>query len=172
MKLKCKIFIATILSCGIITSVKATPPNAKIVTPPKINYEDYDITTNPLFATYNDSEIYITYDASTIENPDDDDIIIIDKREEQDIQIDKSYRINDIQTKLAIIDLILTYNELYPSDDPWIRSKWSMLNEWNSHNLAYYFDYKRAQSESVDFENSEEEQYDVIKLVKKMTNKK
>ncbi len=167
MKTRCKIFIAAILSCGIATSVKACSGNIKISKPPIINYEQYDIEDNPIFATYEDGQIYIVDNEEDIK-PTPNDIVIVDLRDvKEDMQISSSYRIEDIPTQLEIINLILEYNELHPSDTPWDRSKNSMLNEWIAHNIAYFFNYERQSSESVDFQNNEEERYDVLKLIKK-----
>ena len=167
MKARCKIFIAAILSWGIATSVKACSGNIKISKPPIINYEQYDIEGNPVFATYEDGEIYIVDKDNDIEH-DANDIVIVDLRDvKEDMQVISSYRIEDIPSQLKIIDLILEYNELFPSDTPWDRSKNSMLNEWLAHNVAYLLNYERQSSESVDFQNQEEDQYDIIKLIKK-----
>ncbi len=167
MKLKCKIFITTLLSCGIITSIKNSYGKIIISKPPIINYEEYNIEDNPIFATYNGGQIYITNSSSKIKE-NDNDIIIIDEREnKENIEIKSSYRIDDITSELEIIDLILKYNELYPSKIPWTRTKSSLLNEWTLHNIAYYLGYKRDHSQSVDFENFEEENYNIFRLTKK-----
>ena len=167
MKIRCKFFIAAIIGCGIVTSVRACHGNIKMSTPPIINYEEYDIKNNPLFATYDNGEIYITKSLKNVE-ADDNDIVIIDLRDKkEDMQITSSYRIGDIPTQLKVIDVIIEYNNLYPSDTPWIRSKNSLLNEWIVHNIAYYCNYERTRSESVDFENSEEETYNTLRLIKK-----
>ncbi len=168
MKARCKIFIAAILSCGIITNVRSCSGNIKMSKPPIINYEQYDIEDNPIFATYSEGKIYITENPQDITDEQEKDIVIADYRDiKEDMQITSSYRINDISTQLKIIDLLLTYNELYPSDTPWNRTKNSMLNEWIAHNIAYLCNYERQSSESVDFENNEEERYNILKLIKK-----
>lgn len=167
MKLRCKIFLTALISCGLITSLKNSTGKIIISKPPLINYEEYNIEDNPLFATYNNGQIYITNNPSKIEEKENDIVIIDERDKKENIEIKSSYRIDDIASKLQIINLILEYNALYPSDTPWIRSKTSLLNEWTLHNIAFFWGYKRDHSQSVDFENSEEEKYDILRLTKK-----
>lgn len=166
MKNRVKIFLATVITCGSLALIKTVDAQSiKIVNPPTINYEDFDIEENPVFATYDTGKIYFTKDETNIdEEP--ADIIIVDMRDEKEnMQIVSSYRITNRETQLEVIDIMLEYNDLYPSETPWIRTKDSIANEWLIHNIAYFLHYKRDHSASADFENKEEDTY-TFRLIK------
>ena len=167
MKVKCKIFIAAILSCGVLSIVKAQNDDIKISKPPVIMDDTYDIEDNPIFATFDNGNIYIVDDPDKVDE-EDNDIVIIDERDtRENMRIEDSYRLDNPLTQLKIINIILKYNELHPSKKEWIRTKYSLLNEWIAHNIAYFWDYEKERTESVDFENREEDTYNILKLTKK-----
>lgn len=165
---KVKVFIAAFITCGALAIARHVDAQSiRFAKPPVINYDDYDIKDNPVFATYDTGKIYITKQSTSIEE-NLGDIIILDMRDEKEnMQIVSSYRIVDGKTQLEIIDILLVYNELYPSRIPWIRSRESLFNEWLIHNIAYYLNYKRDHSDNVDFQNNEERRYSPFKLIKK-----
>lgn len=163
---KIKLFIAAFLTCGSLSLVKTVEAQSiRFVNPPTINYEDFSIDDNPIFATYDNGNIYITDDQDKI-NDKPADIIIVDMREKREnMEVVESYRITNRETQSEIIDIMLEYNDLYPSEIPWTRTKESIANEWLVHNIAYYLHYKRDHSAHADFENKEENDY-ILRLIK------
>lgn len=128
---------------------------------PVISHGTFNIESNPIFASYDEGNIYITKNQNFIP-PSDKDIVIVDLRDKiADIKILSSYRITNLATQKKIIDIILNYNTSYPSSTTWTRSKQSLLFEWHIHNLAYAFCYERNRTADVDFENKEEEKYKI-----------
>lgn len=155
-----KIIVETLigLSC-VATNLNKDNQNFTLVETPKIYYDTFDIDENPIFASMEDRNIYIAKDRENIDC-NENDIIILDFREEaENIVILNSHRITSQNTQKCIISLILTYNEKYPSETPWIRTEESLLNEWIAHNLAYSLNYQRSHTIDVDFENKEEFTY-------------
>ena len=57
---------------------------------------------------------------------------------------------------------------MYPS--VWERSIESMRNEWEVHNWAYRFDYKKNRTTDVDFNIGDEEKYSSKILTKMLGN--
>ena len=74
-----------------------------------------------------------------------------------DIKIYDSYKIKDEQLQKEILDKLLYYEEIHPSD--WERTKTSMVNEWYAHNLLYNMNYKRERTRDVDLDNNDEETF-------------
>lgn len=108
------------------------------------NYNIYIVDTNYNTSKY-DNNIYI----------------IDDRNNSQDIQIVNSYKINNKQLQRKIIDIILNYNEKYPTNN-WIRSKESMYIEWNIHNMLYKLNIYKSHTISVDFEDKEEKLFYIL----------
>ena len=124
--------------------------------------EDFDIESHPKYAIYQNGTIYICHDVKDIDYQK-DDIVILDLRDEkEDICIRDSYRLDDISSQEALIQLIIDYNKLYPSQKLWQRSEESLLNEWLIHNLAYKLNISRERTSDVDFENKEENKYLIL----------
>ena len=126
-----------------------------------INYNsEYTYHSIEPYASYSNGNVYIA-DKDTIDIifNDSDDIYIIDARdnENSDISIRNSYKITSYQEKSEIIDILLKYEHSFPST--WDRTDISMLNEWDIHNLFYYFGIDRDSTENVDFDNSDQEKY-------------
>ena len=90
-----------------------------------------------------------------------DEIIIIDDRNNYDIQVVNSYKITDSNMKQEIIDIILEYNKKYPNNK-WKRSKNTMYYEWIVHNILYKLYFFRNHTISVDFDNNDEYKYILI----------
>lgn len=159
MRGKKRFFIKTIFTTLTLTIILTSSQPQALTTLPTIYYNNYDINDNPKFASINGQDIYIlNKNNSTKYN--DKDIFIIDLRnEEEDIQIISSYRIKSNEFRKEIINIILKYNETYPTETAWIRSKESLNNEWLIHNILYYFNLYRAHTKDVDFENNEEKTY-------------
>lgn len=76
--------------------------------------------------------------------------------------VKNSYLITDEEDMEAIIDKIIEYNK---KDDiyGWCRTKDSMLNEWAIHNMLYQAGIFRSRTGSVDFDNSDEVIYRILR---------
>ncbi len=87
------------------------------------------------------------------------DILVLDSRDGNDpnLKIIDSYRIINNATKREVIEALLYYEELNPTD--WDRTERSLFNEWVAHNILYNIDYKTHRSKDVDFNNADEETY-------------
>lgn len=94
-------------------------------------------------------------------NINNDDILIIDDRQNNNMQIVNSYRITNKKTQDRIIDIILKYNKEYPYNN-WTRSKNTMKLEWYIHNFLYSFNLYKNSTKSVDFHSSEEFFYKIL----------
>ena len=44
-----------------------------------------------------------------------------------------------------------------PVSPVWNRTESSIVTEWNCHNLAYFFHYKRERTADTDFDNADED---------------
>ena len=158
---KLRIFLGTVCGCIYLYSLKhqtLISPNDTVLL--QDNYCEDD---NPLFATVGDKNIYIVKEGMEL-STNQEDIWISDLRDKDaDIKIFASYRIQDWNLQSKIIDLILEYNEQYPSTTPWTRSKSSLQTEWLVHNIAYQLHYEEKSSRDVDFHNDEEQVYRLIK---------
>jgi len=113
------------------------------------------------YSTYSKGNVYIGNDEylRSLSNLDQNDILILDKREstDPDIKIYDSYLINDMSLIDEIIDILIRYENEFPSN--WDRSKDTMKLEWFIHNLAYYLNYNRDRTKDVDLNNYDEEYY-------------
>ena len=99
-----------------------------------------------------------------ITNVCDNDIFILDARDEKDpdMKVLSSYLINDLKVQREILKIMLEYEEKNPS--LWDRSIESMQNEWLLHNLMAIFSYKKERTMDVDFNNGDEEKYKILRL--------
>ena len=105
----------------------------------KSNYTILNEENGP-FAEYSNGYIYIG-DANyinSLENTNSCDILVIDERDNTDpnMVICSSCDINNKDIRNDILEVLLEYETLYPSD--WDRSIESMRFEWFCHNMAYY----------------------------------
>ena len=105
-----------------------------------------------------------------IEKESEYDIIILDARSDLDpnMEIISSHEISDKEARNDIIEILMEYEKLYPSD--WNRSIESMRLEWLVHNMLYDIDYERHRTDNVDFDNSDEREYqrDVLNKILKI----
>ncbi len=98
------------------------------------------------------------------------DIIVADNRDHNDgnpnIVVFSSYKIQNKAQQEAIIDTLLQYDKEYPKKDEykWGRTKKSLCFEWQIHNFAAQFGYKRAYD--TDFDKNEEG-YTLLDYIKK-----
>lgn len=126
--------------------------------------EEYNITNNLLFATYNGKSIYIGKKIylNEIIDKNSHNIYIIDERSKENpsLGIYDSYKIRCIDDIKNILKIILTYEEMYPSK--WNRTTESMLNEWIIHNICYTMNIEQYRTKKVDLDNYEEEKYSQI----------
>ncbi len=92
-------------------------------------------------------------DSQTVE---DREYIVLDMRglPDPDMEIRDSYRCMSVTERGCVIDILLEYEKKSPTE--WERSKISMENEWNLHNLAYVAGYKVERSKHVNLNNADE----------------
>ena len=140
------------------------------------SYLSYDHKYNPEFTIYDNEEeafaryrygdVYIgdlNYINSIKDSINEKDILVVCGYQDDNGQIDpnvrvvSSYRIDDKEVRNDILNIILIYKDLYPSQ--WNRSLESMRVEWTVHNILYSIGYERDRTIDVDLDNSEEELY-------------
>ncbi|MBR1416967.1 MAG: hypothetical protein IJ572_04040 [Bacilli bacterium] len=128
----------------------------------------YEIVDDNSFATSDNGCIYIGKEdyLNSIDSISDDDILILDQRDQinPSIKIYSSYKITNSKERNKIIAIIEEYEKKNPSN--WNRSTKTMRLEWLVHNILYYFDYETNRTKDVDFENDEEELYKKLLLFK------
>lgn len=164
-KKKVLLLLSTYLTLLLIPKVKAKSHDMQL-------NDNYEIGCEDIYATYNNRKIYISnesYIYNIIDN-DSDGIYIIDSRNANnpDMKICNSYKIRSKELKNEIIDLLLKYEEDYPSK--WDRTKESMYNEWVIHNICYWFSLKKESTKAVDLDNEDEDKYDSKILYKILNN--
>lgn len=81
-----------------------------------------------------------------------------------DIQVRNSYKATTEKERQCVIDMLLAYEESYPSK--WERSVASMKNEWYWHNSAYEAGYSAERAKHVDFNNKDEKNYPTLNPLK------
>ena len=140
------------------------------------SYLSYDHKYSPEFTIYDNEEeafaryrygdVYIgdlKYINSIKDSINEKDILVVCGYQDDNGQIDpnvrvvSSYRIDDKEVRNDILNIILIYKDLYPSQ--WNRSLESMRVEWTVHNILYSIGYERDRTIDVDLDNSEEELY-------------
>ena len=96
----------------------------------------------------------------------DNEYVAVDYRHlsDPDIQVRNSYRANTEKERQCIIDILLQYEESYPSD--WERSVASLKNEWYWHNSAYEAGYSTLRAKHVNFNNGDEKNYPTLNPLK------
>lgn len=123
---------------------------------------NYEVLDDIAYARYEDGNIYIGSDEyiNSLSNICENDILVIDERNSTDpnFKIINSYRITDKDDRNDIICAICDYNDEYPCN--YYRSIESMRLEWFVHNIAYHLNYEVDRTRDVDFEISEEDDYD------------
>ena len=109
-----------------------------------------------LGTTSNYNYVYVV-DSEVASNSFEKTILIIDKRtgNNPDIQVRNSYQITSENERYEIIEMIICYNEKFPSEPEWIRSSESMATEWAAHNDIYNI-MANERCQHVDFDNNDE----------------
>jgi hypothetical protein len=94
-----------------------------------------------------------------VENKKDMDFLVLDYRhkDNSDMKMYDSYKLKNSKEQGEVIDILLEYENKRPSN--WKRTKNSMLNEWDAHNLLYSLNYQRNRTKDVDFDNNDEDLY-------------
>jgi hypothetical protein len=89
----------------------------------------------------------------------DNKILIQDARSKNnpDMKVFESYKINDEKIQKEIINKMLYHEKNHPSK--WDRTETSMINEWYAHNLLYNMNLKKDRTRDVDFDNNDEETF-------------
>ena len=112
------------------------------------------------FASYSGGLIYIG-SATLLESiePRENDILVLDQRDAKDpnMKIIDSYKVGDTNTKGEILQVLLEYEAMYPSN--WNRSYDSMLEEWGEHDTLYDWNYQTHRTADVDLNNADENKY-------------
>ena len=156
-------------ACFILTASFALYAYAKYE---HIYNPNYVITEEePYFATYSNGRIYIGTqgEINAIKNQiTKNDIIVYDERNSNDpnMKIVSSYKIKDKDIRNEILEVLLVYEDLYPSD--WDRTIESMRLEWFIHNVSHTFNYKTDHSNDVDLDNDDQEKYENVKILNKL----
>ena len=130
-------------------------------------YVILDNDANDYFiAKYQYGDVYIVKTLSAIEYVNENDIIVLDQREDDNpsMQIISSHKISDKNIRNDIIEIIMEYEKRNPS--AWNRTPESMRLEWFVHNFFYNLNYKRNHTDNVDLDNNDEEQYNNVILNK------
>ena len=121
---------------------------------------------NVKYASYSKGDVYIGTELPSdfYDNP--YDVFVLDRRDGKnpDMRVYDSYRITSLPDQEAIIDILLRYEEEYPSN--WNRTKESLLREWLVHNNCYELGIKVSHTRHVDFDNEDEETYKYLRLTK------
>lgn len=148
---------------------------AAILSPKTNNNQNIDFKTKEsiTYTEYSKGKVYISnYDTiSKIYDEKSSDVYIIDQRNIQDsnIEIMDSYKIKSKQQMEEIINIILEYDRINPS--LWNRSYYSLLNEWQIHNICYLFNYDEISTRHVDLDNEDETKYNSKELTRFLGNK-
>ena len=113
--------------------------------------------------------IYIGNDAylKSINDLKDTDVLVLDDRmnvNDPNVRIYDSYKIKNPEIREKIVDGLLLYEDMYPTD--WYRTKKSMIREWVVHNYMYQLGYKINSTIAVDFNNNDEMAYRIRKNTK------
>ena len=95
------------------------------------------------------------------------DILVEDDRKanDPDLKIYNSYKIHNSEIREEIIEALLLYEEVYPTD--WDRTKNSLMREWTAHNVGYFFGYDPNSSADVDLNNGDEMSYRLSNYIRK-----
>ncbi len=108
----------------------------------QVTFYDNENDAKNAYANAKNNEI-IVYDARTNDDP--------------NMRVYGSYRITSGSKQQEICEIMIEYNESYPVSPAWNRTVDSMISEWNYHNAAYYFYYKRERTRDCDFNNGDED---------------
>ena len=167
-KIKLKIIAGSLISVLTLNTIRLINNEANITSLPIKYYQTYE--DDYKYATYKNGDVYIIDSRKDLGNIsyNDNDIIIIDYRENEDMIIMDSYKIDDVNIRNQIIDIRFHYTEKYPTDMKWQRTRDSLLNEWYVHNILYDLHLYRDHTEDVDFENNEEEDYSLFFFKRKI----
>ena len=139
-----------------------------------ITYNDnYHITDDSEFATYEDYHIYIGSEEyiSKISNDGINNIYIIDGRNDDNpnFEICNSFRISNAKQRQEILKILLEYESRYPTK--WHRTIKSMGNEWMIHNICYRLGIETNRTSKIDLDNNDEENYqNIIAILNTLIN--
>ena len=97
----------------------------------------------------------------TINNLKANDVLVLDDRNADDpnLRIYDSYKYLSASLREEIIENLLYYEELYPTE--WYRTKNNLIREWEIHNAMYWVGYKHESTKDVDFNNEDEKKYSI-----------
>ncbi len=117
---------------------------------------------------YNSGIIYIGNEKylDKIINLKDNDLLVLDNRnlDDPNFRIYNSHKIIDPLIREEIIEALLYYEELYPTN--WYRTKNSLNREWLIHNIMYYLGYKLDHTTDVDLNNADENTYKIKRMIR------
>lgn len=175
MKIKnLKIKTSAILLSGVsLVLVLSSLPNREYNPNYSIN-EEYNLSDiNIPFATSSRGDIYIGSEEeieTIVSEVDHSSILIVDERSAHDpnIRIQSSCQITNKDEMEEILEVVQTYNDLYPSS--WDRSVEAMMNEWEIHNICSNLSLFSSHTDEVDLNNDDELLYSSKVLTKILRN--
>lgn len=137
-----------------------------------ISYSDYHPPVVALceedhlaFARYSRGKVYIG-SKEFLESLDvtENDILVEDLRDEEDpdMRIYNSCKIKDYAARNEIIQILLLYERMYPSD--WERTAGSLRLEWLAHNIFHDLNYETHRTTDVDLNNKDEDVFNKVIL--------
>lgn len=100
----------------------------------------------------------ITKEMDASAHADVDGVLVIDDRYtgNPSFQIVGSHAVHEPARMREILDAIIAFDRLTPTQRPWRRSMESLLKEWKLHNLAYALHVYRKSARDVDLDNRDE----------------
>ncbi len=138
-----------------------------IFTPKRNKNKEINITYNPEYqtektvpyASYSDKSVYIIRDNQLTHEMNPHDVYVFDSRniDNSTMLVWDSYKIKNKQEIEAILNILLNYEQEYPSI--WNRTFTSMEKEWLIHNICYFLNYEQNRTKHVDLDNADEEDF-------------
>ena len=92
------------------------------------------------------------------------DVLVEDHRNAEDpnMRIYNSCKIRDYTARNEIIQILLLYESMYPSD--WERTAGSLRLEWLAHNIFHDLNYETHRTTDVDLNNKDEDVFNKVIL--------
>ena len=150
-------------------SIRAT---IKKIVEKVINYIN-NVKSTPKFSTpisgiYNSNvnNVSIVTNKDLISSAPSGNVVVLDDRTSinANMQIRDSYKITDSNTQRKVLEIVMEYNEIYPSEFSWNRTMESLIIEWDVHNIASMIPVSSLQSRTMhaDFDNDAETLFKAI----------
>lgn len=100
----------------------------------------------------------ITKDMDALAHRTPNGVLVIDDRRtgNPSFQIVGSHAVHGTERMREILDAIIAFDQLTPTERPWRRTMDSLIKEWKLHNLAYALHVYRKSARDVDLDNRDE----------------